>query len=157
MICTDSDSGLSELANSRPGSSPDEGIGTELLDQKGIRFMLIMLAFRAAYNNGCCLSRVVPPPPHNKNWKNNKNKGLGVITEEEEEALAENCYSNAVVVQQHQQKCKKKSRSTNNKSETKNRTPSVGNKTNRDEPTKATPKKGTFKKQLSLISYYLKK
>jgi len=52
-VYTDSDSGLSELANSRPGSSPDEGIGTELLDQKGIRFMLIMLfSFRAAHNNG---------------------------------------------------------------------------------------------------------
>ena len=44
VILTEEDSEL--LAKSRPGSSPDEGIGTELLDQKGIRFiLLIMLPF----------------------------------------------------------------------------------------------------------------
>ena len=144
---TDSDSGLSELANSRPGSSPDEGIGTELLDQKGIRFMLIMLALEPHI---ITVFLSVCYHHHTIKFVKKKKKGLGVITEEEEEALAENCYSNAVVVHQHQQKSKKKSRSTNSKSETKSRTSSVGNKTNRDEPTKATPKKGTFE-QLSLF------
>ena len=64
VILTEEDSEL--LAKSRPGSSPDEGIGTELLDQKGIRFiLLIMLAFLSFFlfrlcvcNNGCCFSYI---------------------------------------------------------------------------------------------------